>query len=270
MKRIILSSFAALAILAAAGAPVADSVAQAAQKKRTCSCKPTLQRKSRTAKARAGAKTQVVRSNADDYSSSGTNAAVVGPVFATYTLEQNQYFRLRMNQTISSDRSRTGDRFRATVVTPVYASGVEVVPAGSIVEGHVTSVVPARTRGREGQISVAFDTLILPDETKLALDGVLTELQDDRRGEVDAENEVSGRSSETRSIGYIGGGTAGGAILGGAIGGAKGAGIGAVLGAGAGVAGVMLTKGHEAELRSGTEIGMVTARPITFKVRSDR
>jgi hypothetical protein len=232
-----------------------------------------LHRKTRATAARTTAKARAARANVDDYSTAATgggNAAVIGPVFATYTLEQNQYFRLRMNQTISSEKSRMGDRFKATVVTPVYASGVAVVPAGSIVEGRVTSVVPARTRGREGQIAVSFDTLVLPDETKYALDGVLTELQDDRRGEVDAENEVSGRSSEKRSIGYIGGGTAGGAILGGAIGGAKGAGIGAVLGAGAGVAGVMLTKGNEAELRSGTEIGMVTARPITFKVRSDR
>jgi hypothetical protein len=273
MKRIILSSFAALAMLVAAGAPVADSVALAAQKKRTCSCKPTLRRKARATTARAAARSRVVKSNADGFSSAdggGSNATVVGPVFATYTLEQNQYIRLRMNQTISSATSRTGDRFKATVVTPVYASGVAVVPAGSIVEGRVTSVVPARTRGREGQISVAFDTLVLPDESRHPLDGMLTELQDDRRGEVDAENEVSGRSSETRSIGYIGGGTVGGAVLGGVVGGAKGAGIGAVLGAGAGVAGVMLTKGNEAELRSGTEIGMITARPMTFKVRSDR
>jgi hypothetical protein len=274
MKRIILRSFAALVMLAAAGAPLNGSDALAAQKKRACSCKPTLHRKTRATTARATSKPRVVKANVDDYSPSaatdGRNAALVGPVFATYTLEQNQYFRLRMNQTLSSEKSRMGDRFKATVVTPVYASGVAVVPAGSIVEGHVTSVVPARTRGREGQVAVAFDTLILPDETRYALDGVLTELQDDRRGAVDAENEVSGRSSENRSIGYIGGGTAGGAILGGAIGGAKGAGIGAVLGAGAGVAGVMLTKGNEAELRSGTEIGMVTSRPITFKVRSDR
>ena len=39
-------------------------------------------------------------------------------------------------------------------------------------------------------------------------------------------------------------------MIGGAIGGGKGAGIGALIGAGAGVAGVMLTKGNEAELRA--------------------
>jgi hypothetical protein len=162
------------------------------------------------------------------------------------------------------------DRFRATVVTPVYADGVEVVPAGSIVEGRVTSVAPARSRGREGQLAVAFDSLVLPDGTKVVIDGSLTELQDDRSAEVDAENEVSGRSSDDRNIAYVGGGGAGGAVLGGVIGGAKGAAIGAAIGAGAGVAGVFLTKGHEAEIRSGTEIGMVTTQPINFTVRSDR
>ena len=54
------------------------------------------------------------------------------------------------------------------------------------------------------------------------------------------------------------------------IGGGKGAGIGAILGAGAGVAGALLTKGNEAVLNSGSEIGMVTAKPIMFSVRSDR
>jgi type IV secretion system protein VirB10 len=116
-------------------------------------------------------------------------------------------------------------------------------------------------------LAVAFDTLVLPDGTRHQIDGVLTDLQDERAGRVDQESEVSGKSSETRNIGYIGGGTAGGAILGGAIGGGKGAGIGAAIGAGAGVAGVFLQKGHEAELRSGTEVGMITAHPVTFKIR---
>jgi hypothetical protein len=175
-----------------------------------------------------------------------------------------------MNQTLNSGTSRVGDRFQTTVVTPVYASGVEVIPAGSIVEGRVVSVSPARTRGREGQLAVQFDSVVVPDGTKHQLDGALTELQDTRAGKVDAENEVTGNSSDKRNVAYVGGGTVGGAVLGGAIGGGKGAGIGAIIGAGAGVAGVMLTKGNEAELRSGTELGMVTIRPITFSVRADR
>ena len=175
-----------------------------------------------------------------------------------------------MNQTLNSEISHVGDRFTSTVVTPVYAGGAEVVPAGSVVEGRVTSVKSSRTRGREGQIGLGFDALVLPTGKRMALDGAVTELQDDRSSTVDGENEVSGRSADKRNVAYIGGGTAGGALLGGIIGGGKGAGIGAAIGAGAGVAGVLLTKGHKAEVRSGTEIGMTTNRPMTFKVRSDR
>jgi len=264
IKRII-SAVAVVALLIGIAAPLFESAALAAQKKRTCSCKPALHRRHRSR-----AKTQVASETALASQNGDANAAVVGPVFATYTLPRNQYFRLRMNQTINSGTARVGDRFQSTVVTPVYASGIEVVPAGSIMEGRVVSVAPARTRGREGQLGVQFDSVVTPDGTKHPLDGSLTELQDTRAGRVDSENGVSGNSSEKRNVAYVGGGTVGGAVLGGAIGGGKGAGIGAVIGAGAGVAGVMLSKGNEAELRSGTEIGMVTSQPVTFSVRSDR
>jgi len=262
MNRRIITGVIAAAMLIAIASPLSESVALAAQKKRACSCKPTLRRRARS---KASART----ANALAVQNGGAKAAVVGPVFATYTLPQNQYFRLRMNQTLNSQISRAGDRFQATVVTPVYASGVEVVPAGSIVEGRVITASPAQTRGREGQLAVQFDSVVVPDGTRHQLDGALTELQDARAGKVDAESEVRGNSSDKRNVAYVGGGTVGGAVLGGAIGGGKGAGIGAIIGAGAGVAGVMLTRGNEAELRSGTEIGMVTARPITFSVRAD-
>jgi type IV secretion system protein VirB10 len=242
----------------ATAAPLSESIVLAAQKKRNCSCKPSLRR------TRSKARTQPAF--AQSAQNDSANAAVVGPVFVTYTLPQNQSFRLRMNQTLNSGTTRVGERFQTTVVTPVYASGVEVIPAGSIVEGRVTSVSPARTRGREGQIGVQFDSVVVPDGTRHQLDGVLTELQDTNAGKVDAENEVSGKPADKRNIGYIGGGTVGGAIIGGVVGGGKGAGIGAAIGAGAGVAGVMLTKGNDVELRSGTEIGMVTMRPMTFSL----
>jgi len=246
----------------AAAAPLSESIVLAAQKKRNCSCKPSLRR--------ARSKTRAQTASTLAAQNGSANATVVGPVVAAYTLPQNQYFRLRMNQTLNSGITHSGERFQTTVVTPVYANGIEVVPAGSIVEGRVTSVSPARTRGREGQIGMQFDAVVVPDGTRYQLDGALTELQDTNSGKVDAENEVSGKPADKRNVAYVGGGTVGGAVIGGVVGGGKGAGIGAAIGAGAGVAGVMLTKGNDVELRSGTEIGMTTLRPITFSVRSDR
>jgi type IV secretion system protein VirB10 len=247
----------AVTVLLLIAAPVVEHGVLAAQK-RSCSCsKPSLRRRTRARAPRAAVA-----------SSQTPNASIVGPVFTTYTLPANQNFRLRLNQMLSSEQARVGERFTSTVIIPVYAGGVEVVPAGATVEGRVTHVARARTRGREGRLGIAFDRIILPDGSQHQVDGVLTDLQDQRAaGEVDQEGEVGGKSTDTRNIGYIGGGTAGGAILGGVLGGGKGAGIGAAIGAGAGVAGVMLQKGHEVELRSGSEIGMITTAPVTFKLR---
>ncbi|MCI0487371.1 MAG: hypothetical protein L0229_12320, partial [Blastocatellia bacterium] len=197
MKKSVVSLFAAMAMLLVAGSPMAET--QAAQKK----SKPVLKRKTRSAKPRATSSRPPVNQTAPELPTApdqstvtedgSITAEIIGPVYLTYTLPANQYFRLKIDQAISSKTAHANDRFRTTVVTPVYASGVEVVPAGSIVEGVVTSVVPAKSRGREGQIAIAFDTLILPDGTRRTIEGVLTELEDEEAGEVDNENEVSGR-----------------------------------------------------------------------------
>ena len=252
-----------------AGPPTGDAIAFAQAKKRSCPCKPALSR----SKTRRTAVKKPVAENLEAQEAgapAASSAAVVGPVYATYTLPQNTYIRLRMNQTISSGTARAGDRFTATVITPVYASGIEVIPAGATVEGRVTTSVRAQTRGREGQLALAFDTLVLPDGSKKQLDGALSDMQDEKGGEVDSENGVSGRDSSDRNVKTIGGGGIGGAILGGVLGGGKGAAIGGAIGAGAGVAGVMVTKGHEAVIKGGSELGLNTSVPIEFSVRADR
>jgi hypothetical protein len=69
---------------------------------------------------------------------------------------------------------------------------------------------------------------------------------------------------KNRKLIFIGGGGAGGAVLGAAIGGGKGALIGGILGAGAGYLGDRLTKGGEAEVKSGTEFGVYLNQSITM------
>jgi len=260
MKRRAASWLAVMALMLAVGAPVTESVALAAQKRSTCNCKRTTVRRKRAVKS-----TRVAKASAPK-----ATAQVTGPVLATYVLPENETFSLRINDALNSQTARIGDRFRSTVLVPVYASGVEVVPAGSTVEGRVAAVRAARSRGRAGEIAVVFDALVLPDGTRHQIEGALTDLRDENSGDVDSESHVTGRSSETRQIIFVGGGTGVGAAIGGVVGGGKGAAIGAAIGAGAGVVGAMMSKGNEVEVRRGTEIGMITTRPITFTVQSDR
>lgn len=181
----------------------------------------------------------------------------VTPAVKLFTVTSGQTIRARMNDTISSKTARVGNTFTATVTEPVYSSsGVVVVPTGATVVGRVDSVTQARKGGNPGQINVSFTTLRLPNGISRRINGSLTDLNSDD-AKSDAESTASGDRMKHRKLIFIGGGGAGGAILGAAIGGGKGALIGGLLGAGGGFLGEKLTKGEEAEVRSGTEFGVL-------------
>ncbi len=189
---------------------------------------------------------------------------VVRPTVKLYTVETGERFRVRMNETITSKTARVGDRFTTTVTEPVYSNtGVVVIPTGSVVTGRVDSVTAAKKGGDPGSISATFVEVKLPNGTRRAINGSLTDL-DTKSAKSDNEGTASGDDRKNDKLIFIGGGGAGGAVLGGAIGGGKGALIGAILGAGAGLAGERLTKGEEAQVKSGTEFGIQLNRSISL------
>jgi hypothetical protein len=169
-----------------------------------------------------------------------------------------------MEETINSKTARVGDRFTTKVTEPVYSStGVVVIPTGSIVTGRVNSVKAAKKGGDPGQIDVSFVEVKLPNGTRRAINGSLTDL-DTKKAKSDNEGVASGDDRKNDKIIFIGGGAAGGAVLGGAIGGGKGALIGGILGAGAGLLGERFTKGEDAEVKSGTEFGVYLNQSISL------
>jgi hypothetical protein len=186
------------------------------------------------------------------------------PAVKLYAVARGERLRARMNSTISSATARVGDTFTANVTESVYSTnGVVVIPEGSKVTGRVDAVVAARKGGKPGTIDVSFTQLRLPNGTTRRISGSLTDLHSD-----DAKSNVEGTASgdrlKHRKIIFIGGGGAGGAVLGGAVGGGKGALIGGILGAGAGLLGERMTKGENAEVRSGTEFGVILNQPISL------
>jgi hypothetical protein len=183
---------------------------------------------------------------------------------ALYRVDTGTTVRVRMNGTISSKTARVGDRFKTTVTEPVYSTnGVVVIPVGSTITGRVDTVTPAKKGGNPGQIGASFISVQLPNGNVRAINGSLTDL-DSKSAKSDNEGGASGDKMKNRKIIFIGGGGAGGAVLGGAIGGGKGALIGGLLGAGAGLLGERLTKGEEAEVRSGTEFGVYLNQSISM------
>jgi len=186
-----------------------------------------------------------------------------------YTIPTNATIRVRMNQEISSANARVGDRFTTTVVDPVYARGIEVIPAGSTVTGRVTQVIPAARKNKAGSIAVSFISVQLPSGMTRAINGSLTDVTTSSAGR-DNEGGVSGRSVQKRNAVFIGGGAATGALIGAIAGGGKGAGIGTLVGGGLGAAGAYFSKGHEAVVKRDTEFGVVLNRSVALPAANAR
>jgi hypothetical protein len=194
---------------------------------------------------------------------------VVPPPIEYYTVPTDTVIRVRINEELNSGTARIGDRFSANVTEPVYAGGgVDVIPVGSKVWGRVTQVNRAQKR-KPGNITVAFDSVQLPSGRTALINGSLTTLQADN---VNADNEgtVKGTSNRKRDAVFIGGGVATGAIIGAIAGGGKGAAIGGILGGALGTGARVFEKEKEAEVKSGTEFGVILNRSVSLPASTVR
>lgn len=168
-----------------------------------------------------------------------------------YTVAANTTMHLRLNDKLSSKDARVGDTFTSTVETPVYVRGVEVVPAGSTVTGHITHVNRAGRKSQAGSINVTFTSLELPNGARHAINASLT-----TSASADNEGEVKGKSSTKKNAAFIGGGL----VVGGLINGVAGAATGGLIGVGRG----LIKKGEEAEVKRGTEFDVILNRAVTL------
>lgn len=157
---------------------------------------------------------------------------------------------VRLDQTVSSKTSRVEQRVEATTVSSVTVNGRTVVPAGSVVIGHVAEVDDADRGQRDGRIRLEFTSLQFPDGTRA----------DIRSSVVRVEEKHTGTSTKKRAgLGAILGG-----VLGGIIEGKSGALIGAVIGAGGAV---VATRGQNVELPEGTHIVLRLEQPTVLALR---
>jgi ribosome maturation factor RimP len=170
--------------------------------------------------------------------------------FREYTIPAGTKVSVRLGEAVSSETSTPGDIVGATLADPVTVDGVQVLPAGSAVRGKVTAVQPAgKVKGR-ASLALAFDTVTARGETY----------------PLDAKFSLVAPSTTNRDIDKVAIPAAGGAVIGAILGGGKGAAIGAAAGGGAGAAHVLMTKGKDVGLASGTELSVATTQPIDVKV----
>lgn len=157
---------------------------------------------------------------------------------------------LRLEQTVTSKTARVEDRVEASLVESVLWNGRTVIPAGTIVSGHVSEVEDAERVQKDGRLKLEFDSLTLGDGTRANIRGRV----------VSVEETHTGRSSKTNAgLGALLGG-----VVGGLLKGTKGVIVGAVIGAGGALVG---TKGQNVELPEGTHLTLRLDEPVQIARR---
>ncbi|HVO62293.1 MAG TPA: hypothetical protein VMT53_15255 [Terriglobales bacterium] len=182
----------------------------------------------------------------------------------TLTIPAGAQIPLALKQAISTKTARDGDPVYATTTFPFVISERVLVPAGTYVQGRITSVKRAgRVHGR-AEVLMHFTSLIYANGYTVLLPGSVENVPGAGKESVkDKEGTIQSDSQTGQKVGTAATTAATGAAIGGLSGhGWTGAGIGAGIGGAAGAAIAMLTRGHDVTLDAGTGVNMVIQRPI--------
>ena len=167
---------------------------------------------------------------------------------------------IALTNRLSTKNAQDGDGIYGKTVFPITVDNKIVIPEGSYVRGKVTAVKqPGRVKGK-AELTLTFQTLVLPSGITVPIYTSLRSIGGDakRKGEAAAEGD-SGKGKDAGTVAT----TAGeGALIGVIAGGGKGAGIGGAAGGAAGAATVLLTRGPDLVLEPGTTIEIVLDRPL--------
>jgi outer membrane lipoprotein SlyB len=157
-----------------------------------------------------------------------------------------------LDQSLASNRYRSGDGFEATLAGPITVDGKVVVPRGVRVRGRV---VEARESGRLK--GVAMLRLALE---AIEVGGIWYDVQS-------SSLTRTGGDHKTRNLALIGGGAGLGTAVGAIAGGGKGALIGGAVGAGAGTATAAATGKKDIVIPAETALTFKLTQAVAIQVR---
>jgi hypothetical protein len=175
------------------------------------------------------------------------------PAYREVTIPAGTLLPVTLQSNVASDTSHVEDPVRATLRRAVTIDGVQALPAGTAVLGHVTAArESAKVKGR-ASVALRFSELDLPGDAGRT------------RITTAAISRVA-PATKREDAAKIGAGAAGGAIVGGIIGGGSGAAKGAAVGGAAGTGVVLATRGKEVRLGPGVPLSVRLTSPLTVRI----
>lgn len=196
----------------------------------------------------------VAELNIYDTNREGSNVGDVAT--GTFVIPNGTEIVAVLNNDLSTQNAREGDRFTMTVRSPGQFDGATI-------EGQVTSVDRGGRISGRSQMTMDFDTIRLRDGRSYRFAGILESVRTPNGDVVRVDNEGAVRDSDqtNKTVTRTAIGTAVGAIIGAIAGGGKGAAIGAVIGAGAGAGSVYVQGRNDLDLTAGTEVTVRATGP---------
>jgi hypothetical protein len=186
-----------------------------------------------------------------DSSQNAQNTAPAPPVpRPTITIPDGTALSVRLIDSLDSENASVGDKFTATINSPVRVDGQTVIPSDADLEGRVVEAHAAgRFQGR-GLLTIEI--------TRVSFNGRSYKIQTNQWSK---QTDSRGKGTAEK----VGGGAVLGTIIGAISGGGKGAGIGAAVGAGAG--GVTQSAIRAAQIKLGPESTLTfrRAQPVTIQ-----
>ncbi len=195
----------------------------------------------------------------------GQSAPVMAASESTLVIPSGTKVPLTLKNAISTKGSREGDGVYAQTSFPFVAEGRVLIPAGTYVQGRISSIKRAgRIKGR-AEVLMHFTTLIYPSGYTVLLPASVDNAAGvDKTSVHDGEGTIRGDSQTAQKVGTVASTAGTGAVVGGLSNGGKGALIGAGVGGAVGTAIGLLTRGNDVRLDAGTSIEMVIEREITL------
>jgi len=154
---------------------------------------------------------------------------------------------IQMIDSIDSSKNKAGEKFLATVATPIRVNDETIVPKGADIYVALAEAKSAGKMKGQSELQVELDHLELQGKSYRMRSSIV---------------QQTGKSRGKETAKRVGIGAAIGAGIGAIAGGGKGAAIGAGVGAGSGAAVQIFTKGKQVVIPSETQLGFELQEPV--------